>query len=358
METLRNPFAVRNGEMVLIEDLIENERGLKCNCRCPACNGVFIARMGYVKIHHFAHSADACDEVLAYTSGLYRLIHQILSSGKPFYIPALVVAYTLPKYSTISVENADYYIRIAHENYPLNNKIVVSSGRLISFDSAEIISDSKSHMQAIELTYKNSKMAIKVMPPRTVCKESTVTAHNDMATLVLDFTKDANVIQTSDSKAFEKYLLSDKPAKKWIQNPKIEKAYPQIFALSDKIFQAFQDQQKRIEEDQRLDNQIYSEMRKLVEQRQEFQSEIQYQLYSQESDKNEMREQEKERIALGYEQVKDMFTQQTSQIWDSFGNRWIQCKCCSDIKRSTEFSSYGGANHVNLGLCNSCSTRG
>ena len=47
--------------------------------------------MGDVKIHHFAHSKDACDEVVAYTTGLHKLIQQTLSDGTPFYIPGLAI---------------------------------------------------------------------------------------------------------------------------------------------------------------------------------------------------------------------------------------------------------------------------
>lgn len=86
MDGLRNPFAVRNGNIILIEDISKSERGLKCQCKCPSCNGDFIARLGDVKIHHFAHSKEACDEVVAYTTGLYKLIHQVLKRGVLFYV--------------------------------------------------------------------------------------------------------------------------------------------------------------------------------------------------------------------------------------------------------------------------------
>jgi hypothetical protein len=93
MEGAKNPFAIRNGKIITIKDLTPDERGLDCKSQCPACGGDFIARMGDVLIHHFAHSKEACDEVVAYTTGLYKLIHQILGTGVAFYVPALVVTY-------------------------------------------------------------------------------------------------------------------------------------------------------------------------------------------------------------------------------------------------------------------------
>lgn len=59
-----------------------------------------------------------------------------------------------------------------------------------------------------------------------------------------------------------------------------------------------------------------------------------------------------------YDEVKDKFVQQKNQIRDSLGRRWVQCERCREIKLESEFGTYGGANHVNLGVCNKCSHRG
>ena len=59
----------------------------------------------------------------------------------------------------------------------------------------------------------------------------------------------------------------------------------------------------------------------------------------------------------GYNEVKDKFVQQESQIRDLFGTRWVKCEICGEIKPESEFGSYGGPNHVNLGVCYKCSRR-
>ena len=56
-----------------------------------------------------------------------------------------------------------------------------------------------------------------------------------------------------------------------------------------------------------------------------------------------------------YNEVKDKFTQQQTPIRDSLGRRWVQCELCGEIKLESEFGSYGGTNHVNLGKCRECS---
>ncbi len=49
------------------------------------------------------------------------------------------------------------------------------------------------------------------------------------------------------------------------------------------------------------------------------------------------------------------FSQQETQVRDADGNRWIKCDFCGKIAKEGEFSSYGGAGHINLGTCKECS---
>lgn len=56
----------------------------------------------------------------------------------------------------------------------------------------------------------------------------------------------------------------------------------------------------------------------------------------------------------GYEEVKNLFTQQDTHIKDSYGNRWIMCEQCSLIKPSHKFAYYGGPGKANSGTCSEC----
>jgi len=51
------------------------------------------------------------------------------------------------------------------------------------------------------------------------------------------------------------------------------------------------------------------------------------------------------------------FSQQQTQVRDAAGNRWIKCEYCGLIAKESEFASYGGENHVNLGTCKACSSK-
>lgn len=255
MSYLKNPFAIRNGRTILIEDLSVHERGLDCNCICPNCNGDFIARMGDKKIHHFAHSKDACDEVLAYTTGLYKLIYQMLSSGNPFYVPALTVYYHIPYSGEVTETNIEQYCSLFPESRHSEKKIIVAPGRMVIFSSAEIVYDNKDHVEAIELTCSGSSMAIKVMPPNTVCKVGSVKRHKDMTTLVLDFTYDADMIQSSNSNDFSKHISSENVMKYWIYNTKQTEAYQQILAESIPVRERYLEEIRIHKERRRLEEQ-------------------------------------------------------------------------------------------------------
>jgi len=57
---------------------------------------------------------------------------------------------------------------------------------------------------------------------------------------------------------------------------------------------------------------------------------------------------------IGYNEVKDQFTQQTSIIRDHYKYRWAKCEMCNAIKREDEFATYGGEQRVNIGICKVC----
>lgn len=70
------------------------------------------------------------------------------------------------------------------------------------------------------------------------------------------------------------------------------------------------------------------------------------------------REEEKKRRDDDFKRnMKANFAQQQTQIRDAAGNRWVKCEYCGLIAKESEFVLYGGKNHVNLGICKSCSSK-
>lgn len=89
MKELKNPFALRksDGHIIMIADLSPEQRGKSCNYVCPECNADFLARMGDIRVPHFAHSGEPCDAVKALMGALYQLMQEALSESKRFTVP-------------------------------------------------------------------------------------------------------------------------------------------------------------------------------------------------------------------------------------------------------------------------------
>lgn len=69
--------------------ITEAERGLKCQCRCPACDRVVLAKKGKKLAHHFAHSTKgaACSHVAETNAHIWA--KEVLEQEKNLNIPAI-----------------------------------------------------------------------------------------------------------------------------------------------------------------------------------------------------------------------------------------------------------------------------
>ena len=76
MEELLIPYGLKDGNIVHINEV---ERGLACNCICPACNGSLIARKGGIKCHHFGHNPglNCNSETALHATGKRMIFQQI-----------------------------------------------------------------------------------------------------------------------------------------------------------------------------------------------------------------------------------------------------------------------------------------
>ena len=66
------------------------------------------------------------------------------------------------------------------------------------------------------------------------------------------------------------------------------------------------------------------------------------------------RAQKKQREEAFRQTLAEQLNQQETQVIDPDGNRWVQCRYCGRVDKTTAFSSYGGRGSVNLGTCKIC----
>jgi len=354
---VKNPFGLRNGELILIEDLSKEQNGLRCGCVCPACHEPFEARMGDVRRHHFAHSGEGCDEVNAYLAGLYMLLSEYLTSGKPLCLPPVIIGFRFSAHYIINENNVREHTWLQSESIDEEHEIEVYPSMSIRFDDAVIQKNGNGTHLAILCTAKGRQLAVRVTPPKTVCKSGTVSRFHHYPTIEIDLSEAADIIQKSSKEAFFQYLMNNSSIFKWIYNPVIEKKYPIIFSRSEKYYHAAQERKKKQAEERRALEEKRKREAEILKQQSEkamLEREVRKE---QDVPKISPAERKKIRLNEGYEEVKDKFVQQHTQIRDKYGVRWIQCECCGKIATDGEFGSYGGTNRMNLGKCRDCYRR-
>ncbi|SNY41195.1 Competence protein CoiA-like family protein [Orenia metallireducens] len=106
---IKLPFGLRDGVLIDISELTDDERGLKCNCICPHCKDKLIARMGEKKVHHFAHYNLECEYALE--SSLHIFAKQVLEKKKKIRLPKVIIDFENQVYGRIFEEfYSDMYI--------------------------------------------------------------------------------------------------------------------------------------------------------------------------------------------------------------------------------------------------------
>lgn len=76
-----------NGNLAHVSDV---SSGLACNCRCPECGGLLVARKGQVIVHHFAHQAGMNCTGGGWETALHRLCKEIIMSSRRIMLPAVI----------------------------------------------------------------------------------------------------------------------------------------------------------------------------------------------------------------------------------------------------------------------------
>lgn len=79
------------------------DRGLACNCTCPSCNGILIAKKGEFNEYHFAHQSVECKYAAETT--LHLLAKEVLTEMNTLKLPLLRVTSKHSKKSLKFYEN-------------------------------------------------------------------------------------------------------------------------------------------------------------------------------------------------------------------------------------------------------------
>lgn len=366
MADLKNPFGMRDGCIVMIEDIPISERGLKCNCVCPACKEPFEARLGDIRVHHFAHSGEGCDEEAAFLNGMYTIVQEFILS-ESVVLPELGVywSHSHQKYSPSNFfERIRFSDPAGHSEYT-----VVSRPASVRFEKAEINYYGK-RPTALLMSLQSRQMALCIQPPPTACKNYVVKPYEQLATIRLD----ASGIQFGELKKSQVFdsIRQQILKAEWLYSPKAISAIDAINAENSEWIKAQQEELERRKQE--------AKARKLEQERRknEYQAKIDKEaLVRPHSGQQEQGKQENDlsfyegtlthkgvasgdddwkhnpELKAGYLQVADRFSQVDTPVYDSFGQRWVRCRECGEVKPAFLFVSYGGKTAA-LGTCRDC----
>jgi ssDNA-binding Zn-finger/Zn-ribbon topoisomerase 1 len=78
------PFGIGKKDNKLYH-ITQVEKGIKCDCVCPGCGEVLIAKKGDKKEHHFAHRATSCEH--AHETAIHYYVKELIEETKVLKIP-------------------------------------------------------------------------------------------------------------------------------------------------------------------------------------------------------------------------------------------------------------------------------
>lgn len=343
---VKNPFGVRDGKIITVEDLSEKEKGFGCECFCPSCGGKFQARLGDKRTHHFAHDKDGCDEEKMFLNGMYMLIKQYIDSNE-ITIPALVFYWA---YSWEPYTSQNFFERIDFKkSSEFYNTQEVYSETTIKFDSSEIIYNDDSPI-AILLNYKDSKLALRIKPPDTMCRKFNVKKFEDIATIYLD-ASNIDFVKLNSADILAKVFESEIERWGWLYSEKALVKIDTINAKNNNWKKRIQKNKNEFDDNKSIKQKNKSKSERIpmfLNQHDETQT---YEV------KNKPRPQidySEQKFISGYNEVTRKDFSCYNEITDIYGHRWLECKICGEKNYVEKFSREGRSNKDSFGVCLKC----
>ena len=199
-------YAIKDGIGISIESV---ESGLKCNCTCPSCGAVLVAKKGSKMIHHFAHhSVDDCE--YGYETSLHLAAKDIISKAQKITVPPVYVSFPdSPKRDELYYESREINI----DKVELEKKF----GNIIP--DIVIHTCGKIFYLEIYVTHKIDEAKLAKIKKANI------------STIEVDL---SSIDRTITYKDLKNILLSDSKEKAWKYNVAAENKLKQFYANADK----------------------------------------------------------------------------------------------------------------------------
>lgn len=233
-------YALKDNTLVSVDQV---EKGLACNCICPACKSQLVARKGEVREHHFAHyKNNSC--ATGYQTSLHLLAKELISEKKMIKIP--------PVYCEMFTEDKN-----ESNGYSFKKKIISKATELkdikVTLEEKEngIIPD-------IIIDYKNHKLYVEIFVTHKVDdnKKAIVKAKN-ISMIEIDLSHENRMISREE---LSKYLFKYTSKSVWINNSYRNKIKEVQLAKKNDFLKRFEIEKQK--EEQERQNKIRSSFEK------------------------------------------------------------------------------------------------
>ena len=193
----------RNGKLISIN---EAKRGLACNCICPACKSVLIARKGDVRIPHFAHyKNNSC--ATGYQTSLHLLAKELINEKKMIIIP--------PVYCDLFHEDEN-----ENEGYFFRSEVIKDKQLLTNVD---VYLETKENgiIPDIIIQYGDYKLYVEIYVTHQVDGEKKqLVKEKGISMMEIDLSKENRLISKEE---LSKYLFENTSNSYWINNKILNK---------------------------------------------------------------------------------------------------------------------------------------
>lgn len=207
-------FGIRDDKVVSINDISENERGLKCNCYCPGCGEPLQAKLGKVKQKHFAHNNANCNLATAQQSVLHLLAKEILQQENKMTFPELSIkTENIPECA-----NYEYIKGFKNPKYThIKSKTIVFDKVILEHKISDIVPDI-----IVEKNGKQCLVEIAVTHYIDDIKQEKINALG-LPVIEIDLGHISNELSSADS--LRNLIVYCTDNKKWCYHPEYDKAY-------------------------------------------------------------------------------------------------------------------------------------
>ena len=205
---LKNPLARKNGRIITIHDLDENlDRGLACDSFCPCCDAPFEARMGEIRVWHFAHSGTPCDQTLSFINGLYELTRDAVLLAKEIVLPPIYAKYFNSTYAPGAGKTSiSSFMKPGYK--------IVKNGFSKVVSKTEFVTGENGMIKA--LIINDGELAIRIMADIKYCIDNRPTPYEGLSTIVIDFGKR---VYEERTETLYQAIVKNPEVKAWLYAP-------------------------------------------------------------------------------------------------------------------------------------------